>query len=92
MLRRSPLAGRYDQAIDRESAYEVLQRRAEQAAQATAAAPPAPDQQRGDGRQRGGGRQRQSSVEAMITSAARSIGSQIGRQLLRGILGSLARR
>jgi hypothetical protein len=86
VIERSPIAGRYDQAIDRESAYEVLQRRAEQAPQATEAAPPAPDQQRG------GGRQRQSPVEAMITSAARSIGSQIGRQLLRGILGSLARR
>jgi hypothetical protein len=31
-------------------------------------------------------------VEAMITSAARSLGTQIGRQLLRGVLGSLTRR
>ncbi len=38
------------------------------------------------------GRQRQGPLEAMITSAARSIGSQIGRQLLRGVLGSLTRR
>ena len=29
VMGRSPVAGRYDQAIDRESAYEVLQRRAE---------------------------------------------------------------
>jgi hypothetical protein len=28
----------------------------------------------------------------MLTSAARSIGTQIGRQLLRGVLGSLSRR
>jgi hypothetical protein len=91
VISRSPVAGRYDRVVDRESAYEILQRRAE-AAQADAAAAAEPDQHRGDSRQRGGGRQRQSTVEAMITSAARSIGSQIGRQLIRGILGSLTRR
>jgi DNA helicase HerA-like ATPase len=92
VLSRSPVAGRYDQAVDRESAYEVLHRRAEQqAAQADEAAAGETEQRREESRQRGG-RQRQSPVEAMITSAARSIGTQIGRQLLRGILGSLTRR
>jgi DNA helicase HerA-like ATPase len=90
VMSRSPVAGRYDQAIDRESAYEVLQSRAKQAAD-TAAAQAQPDQRRSESGQRSG-RQRQSPVEAMITSAARSIGTQIGRQLLRGILGSLTRR
>jgi uncharacterized protein len=88
VMSRSPVAGRYDQAIDRESAYEVLQSRAKQAADAAAAEA---EQRREESGQRGG-RQRQSPVEAMITSAARSIGTQIGRQLLRGILGSLTRR
>ena len=32
---------------------------------------------------------RQSPMEAMIKSAARTIGSQMGRQIIRGILGSL---
>jgi uncharacterized protein len=88
VMSRSPIAGRYDQAIDRESAYEVLQSRAKQAAHAAAAEA----EQRGEESGQRGGRQRQSPVEAMITSAARSIGTQIGRQLLRGILGSLTRR
>uniref|UniRef100_UPI003AF671EE helicase HerA-like domain-containing protein n=1 Tax=Thiolapillus sp. TaxID=2017437 RepID=UPI003AF671EE len=35
------------------------------------------------------GSRRQSVGEALIKSAARSIGSQIGRQLIRGIMGSL---
>jgi hypothetical protein len=92
VMSRSPVAGRYDQPIDRESAYEVLKRRAEQqTAQADEVAGREPEQRGEDSRARGG-RQRQSPVEAMITSAARSVGSQIGRQIIRGILGSLTRR
>jgi hypothetical protein len=37
----------------------------------------------------GKGRSRQSAGEAMVTSAARAIGSQFGRQIIRGVLGSL---
>jgi uncharacterized protein len=87
----SPLAGRYDEAVDRESAYEVLKRRADeelarhQAAQRQAevrAEGPAP-------RQRAS--RRQTPMEAMVTSAVRTIGSQIGRQIVRGLLGSILR-
>jgi uncharacterized protein len=103
VMRRSPIAGHYDQRIDRESVYEVLQRRAEQqAAQASegvAREPAEPNSEHarrvGSGaatRSTRGGYQRQSAVEAIITSAARSLGTQIGRQLLRGVLGSLSRR
>jgi DNA helicase HerA-like ATPase len=100
VMGRSPLAGRYDQAIDRESAYEILQRRAQQAAQAAEAATRQSEQPRYEHARRVGSgtgsrpraSTRQGPVEAMITSAARSLGTQIGRQLLRGVLGSLARR
>ena len=39
----------------------------------------------------GGGarRSRQSVAEAAVTSAARAIGSNLGRQIVRGVLGSL---
>jgi uncharacterized protein len=97
---RSPVAGRYDQAIDRESAHEVLQRRAQQAAQAADGPIRESGQPRYEHARRVGSgtgsrprtSTRQGPVEAMITSAARSLGTQIGRQLLRGVLGSLARR
>ncbi|HEX6113033.1 MAG TPA: helicase HerA-like domain-containing protein [Geminicoccaceae bacterium] len=101
VMSRSPVAGRYDQAVDRESAYEVLKLRAERVAVDAAAAQEAGRAREDEARQgasaagggsRGAGRQRQGPLEAMITSAARSIGSQIGRQLLRGVLGSLTRR
>jgi uncharacterized protein len=97
VMSRSPVAGRYDQAVDRESAHEVLKQRAERAAAEALAAQEAERARTEEARAaaaaaRGGGRQRQGPVEAMITSAARSIGSQIGRQILRGVLGSLTRR
>jgi hypothetical protein len=78
----SPLAGRYDQPVDRESAYEVLKRRAEEELARQAPAPPA-------GARSGG---RQTPMEAMVTSAVRAIGSQLGRQIVRGLLGSILKR
>jgi DNA double-strand break repair helicase HerA and related ATPase len=79
-LKRSPLAGRYDTMIDRESAYEMLAQRATQASANTAVSKPA-------------ARKSNSPVEdfvgSMTKSAVRSIGSQLGRQIVRGLLGSL---
>jgi DNA helicase HerA-like ATPase len=78
-LNRSPLKGRYDQAVDRESAYELLSKRGEQTAAAQEAATKPVKR----------GREPESIVESMAKSAARAIGSQIGRQIVRGVLGSL---
>jgi hypothetical protein len=36
-----------------------------------------------------GGRRRETAGEAMMKSAARSIGSSLGRQIIRGVLGSI---
>jgi hypothetical protein len=84
LLERSPLRGRYDQPVDRESAHERLQARAQQSAAAQAEAradvTPLP---------RGTGRQRQSVGEAMAKSVVRSIGSSLGRQIVRGVLGAI---
>jgi DNA helicase HerA-like ATPase len=83
-IQRSPFRGRYDKAIDRESAYEMLQKRAEQAA-----AEAARERDEAPARKRSGARQRQSPLEAFTKSTLRSIGSQLGRQIARGLLGSL---
>ena len=40
----------------------------------------------------GGGSKRQTPVEAMVKSAARSIGSTVGREIIRGVLGSIMKR
>lgn len=92
-IERSPLKGRYDQSMDRESAYELLKARAEtaqaEAEKQRAEMEAAKHRQAEERRARGGGRRRQSAGEAMMKSAARAIGSQIGRQIIRGILGSI---
>jgi DNA helicase HerA-like ATPase len=95
VMDQSLVKGVYEVAIDRVSAYEMLEQRATEAAAAAAA--PAPGETSvggsvlGDimgtsGDRRGG---RQSPLEAFAASAARSLGTQIGRQLVRGIMGSL---
>ncbi len=102
LLAASPLAGHYERAIDRESAYEILKARAAAAAPATprdAAMPRPAESSRPGGSfaddilfgRRGprGGRQTQGLIETMAKSAARTVGSQAGRALLRGVLGSL---
>ena len=95
-IQRSPLQGRYDQAVDRQSAYELLKERAATAqalqSKQQAELETAKQQQEQDRAQRrktSGGRRPQSVGEAMVKSAARAIGSQIGRQIIRGVLGSI---
>lgn len=93
---RSPIGTKYDRAVDRESAEEILARRAEQVAEQVQA-PPAKEATNGGGIGQamrdavfGNGR-RQGMVEAMAKQTARTVGSQIGRQIVRGLLGGLFR-
>ncbi|MEP6940053.1 MAG: helicase HerA-like domain-containing protein [Rudaea sp.] len=99
---RSPVGAKYDTAIDRESAYEMLTAKTgAQPAPAGGAAPvptasaPAPA---GSGWGKmvsdvmlGTGR-RQGMIETMAKSAIRSGGSRLGTALMRGVLGSLLKR
>jgi hypothetical protein len=99
-MAQSLVAGVYDQAIDRESAHEVISARvaAVQKAPAPEAAgkqPAAADSGLGGmlgGLFGGGNGRRESAVQAMMKSAARSIGSQVGREIIRGVLGSILKR
>ena len=102
----SVVAGVYEKAVDRESAHEILARRAsetaatEQEAREQAAAPKksaATETDAGFGGILGGlfgngGSKRESPVQAMVKSAARSIGSSVGREIIRGVLGSIMKR
>ena len=89
-INRSPIKGRYDEAIDRESAHEVLKQRAEEASRKALAEQAEQAESKTAQKQRSS---RKDSVgEAMLKSAARSIGSSLGRQIIRGILGSLLGR
>jgi DNA helicase HerA-like ATPase len=88
IIRQSLLGSRYDQAIDRKSAYEILKERADKAVagdekQAETAAR---EKTRSSSSR---GSNRQGVMEAMIKSVVRAIGSSLGRQISRGILGSI---
>ncbi|MBN9310251.1 MAG: DUF853 domain-containing protein [Devosia sp.] len=98
VIASSPVAGQYDTLVDRESAYEVLTRKAgeRQAAeaaqkQADADAKAAAAQEKADRAAQPRRSTRQTPVEAAITSMARSAASSLGRALVRGILGGLTR-
>jgi DNA helicase HerA-like ATPase len=94
VIASSTVYGHYEKAVDRESAYEKLKARA---------VDKQPEAQASTGASVGGvlndllfgktgprgGKQSRGIVEAMATSAARSIGSGVGREILRGVLGSI---
>ena len=96
VIGRSPIGGRYDAAVNRESAYEILSRRAS-TPDDTPATAPASTRASGRAPQAGGMLQewlwgtgrRQGMVESMAKQAARTVGSQLGRQILRGVLGGI---
>jgi DNA helicase HerA-like ATPase len=95
VLAGSVVAGVYEQALDRESAHEKLAATALAAVPAAATpAPSAPPSSVGGmlGDLFGGGSKRDTPMQAMVKSAARSIGSQVGREIIRGVLGSLLKR
>ncbi|TCP08599.1 helicase HerA-like C-terminal domain-containing protein [Caldimonas thermodepolymerans] len=100
LLQGSLVAGVYERTVDRESAYEKLKARAEQAnagadkasREAAAKGPAATsggwtDVLFGSTGPRGG--RREGVVDALAKSAARTIGNTVGREIIRGVLGSL---
>jgi hypothetical protein len=93
---QSPIGGKYDQLINRESAYERLnQRRVGNATSDTTST--ASDAQTGQkAEEQGwfselifGNKRRQGLAETLSKQAARTVGSQLGKQILRGILGGM---
>lgn len=84
LLRQSALQGRYEKAIDRESAYELLTARAQQSeAQQPQAAGAGSDLGAMAGELLGG------FAGQVMKTAMRQAANQLGRQLVRGVLGSL---
>jgi DNA helicase HerA-like ATPase len=108
LIAKSPVAGLYDTTQDRASAYETLQGRAVQAQQQAAAAADQAEQERQRAaeekvRAREEAREsraaprprassRQSMGETFAKSLLRTVASQAGREIMRGLLGSMTRR
>ena len=90
IMGQSPVRGLYDTALDRESAFEVLQK----ARAATAAAQARVEEAEVEGEPKARARaartsSRQGMGETFAKSMLRTIGSQVGRELIRGVLGGL---
>lgn len=87
----SPVAGRYEAAVDRESAYEILTKRADIAAKEAEESKVKEQSKRVQKppKAKSRGRKRQGIGETFAKSIARSLGGQVSRSLVRGILGSL---
>ena len=95
---RSPVGGKYDTAVNRESAAEILAKRAEDKAadaNAVAAGTPAKDGNGGSAWSGAvhdalfGTKRRQGMIETMGKQVVRTMGNQLGRQILRGVLGGI---
>ena len=84
LIAGSPLLGRYDKPVDRESAYELLTQRKGEAVE-PAPQPKADDSSFADK----AGEFLQSAAGQAIKSAMRQAANQFGRQLVRGLMGSL---
>ena len=109
ILSSSLLSGAYDQAVDRESAYELLKKKAEQSAAAEELEKMEKEEQEREAREEREARTydrptyqprrrstygtRRSSggnvLGSFANSMVRAAGSQIGRQIVRGVLGSI---
>lgn len=89
VMGQSPVAGRYDTPKDRESAYELLQKRAQKATPKKETLERKGVASRSTSR----GSNRQGYVEAAAKSVIRSLSSSIGRrlanELVRGLLGGM---
>jgi DNA helicase HerA-like ATPase len=84
LIAASPLAGRYDKPVDRESAYEMLSQRKGEPVE-PAPQPKADEESFADK----AGEFLQSAAGQAIKSAVRQAANQLGRQLVRGLMGSL---
>ncbi|KRG68911.1 ATP-binding protein [Pseudoxanthomonas dokdonensis] len=97
VLAASPLGIKYDQPVNRESAAELLAKRADATLQSAGAPKATSEQEDPDAGGFGqavkdaifGTRRRQGMLETMGKQAARNVGNQLGRKIVRGILGGI---
>jgi DNA helicase HerA-like ATPase len=98
-ITNSPVYGEYEKQVDRESAFEILQAKAQKAAEAKEQAAVEKTEAR-QTRASAGGYQRESATDRFIKNVAGSVGRtlgssvarQLGNALVRGILGGLTRK
>jgi DNA helicase HerA-like ATPase len=96
-LTASPLAGKYTETLDRESAYEKLAARLQKGAEEAATDPAGDVQTEPARRSRKAGPEEDSLIDKVVGSPAfrsmlRSAGTVLGREISRGLFGTARRR
>ena len=91
VIQASPLRGRYENAFDRMSAFEMLQQRVAQAAPTSAKVVETKTESSVVSQVLFGSGRRQGLVETATKAVVRQMAGQVGRELLRGLLGGLRR-
>lgn len=90
-LKADGVGAKYDTTVDRESAYEVLQKRAEKAAavaeKAQKEAAKAKTKKKSSNRQSVG----EAAIKSIVRSMSSSVGRSIAREIMRGVLGGMKR-
>ncbi len=95
VIQNSPLFGLYEEEVNRESAYEILKKRAEELERLRAeeeARKAEEEARKREERESRRSSRRMSTTERFIRSMVGSIGTQLGRAIIRGVLGSILRR
>ena len=107
VVSNSPIRGKYDQAVDRHSAFEMLRDRATRQEEEARLAKAREERELERERQarererqansrrtssRRSSSRRQSTTEAFFKSMVRTVGTSLGRQIIRGIFGTKRRR
>jgi DNA helicase HerA-like ATPase len=91
IVKNSPVYGNYEQAEDRESAYEILLKRAEQRAAAAEQAKAEKAAEK-EARSQPRASTRETATDRFVKNMASTAGRQIGNMIIRGILGGLTRK
>ncbi len=92
ILAASPMSKKYDKTVDRESAYEVLEERAERMAKEEEAARKREEKAASKKSSRQTTTRRRSNRQTVSEAAFKTAARTLARELVRGLLGSLKRR
>ena len=97
LINSSPMAGRYDKPVDRDSAFELLEKRVLKQTEEAQKLADAKQREKEEAKRLKAqtpkrGRQRQTLAEAATKTFVRSLSSRLATRVVRGLLGSIMRR
>ncbi|MCX7345250.1 MAG: DUF853 family protein, partial [Alphaproteobacteria bacterium] len=96
IVKSSPVYGQYEEAVDRESAYEILQKAAAERVEAAQKAKEEIEAMKAEKAEARSSRGRDSATDRFVKNMAGGLGTTIARSvgnaLVRGILGGLTRK